>query len=135
MTSRMARSEQLKKKGADCAMARLIYVPVVHSIAEMGSAAAAYQAAFVARYGERKWAERTAKFDAIWRRHRRGDRALRLDLKNVKSVSGQLAGLWPREGAGSKTLRSRAAATISCWRPSAEWRSAGRHGIAQSSAG
>lgn len=41
-------------------MARLIYVPVVHSTAEMGSAAPAYKAAFVARYGESKWMERSA---------------------------------------------------------------------------
>jgi hypothetical protein len=47
-------------------MARLIYVPVMHSSAEMGSAASAYQAAFVARFGERKWQERCAEFDAIW---------------------------------------------------------------------
>ena len=47
-------------------MARLIYVPVMHSSAEMGSAASAYQAAFVARFGEQKWQERCDEFDAIW---------------------------------------------------------------------
>jgi len=47
-------------------MARLIYVPVMHSSAEMGSAAGAYKAAFVARFGEQKWQERCAEFDAIW---------------------------------------------------------------------
>jgi hypothetical protein len=47
-------------------MARLIYVPVLHSSAEMGSAASAYKAAFVARFGEQKWQERCDKFDAIW---------------------------------------------------------------------
>ncbi len=47
-------------------MARLIYIPVIHSSAEMGSAASAYKAAFVARFGEQKWQERCDKFDAIW---------------------------------------------------------------------
>ena len=47
-------------------MTRLIYVPVVHSIAEMGPRTA-YQAAFVARYGERQLTERATEFDAIWR--------------------------------------------------------------------
>jgi hypothetical protein len=47
-------------------MARLIYVPVMHSSVEMGSAAGAYKAAFVARFGEGKWQERCDEFDAIW---------------------------------------------------------------------
>ncbi len=47
-------------------MARLIYSPVMPSSAEMGSAAGAYKAAFVARFGERKWQERCDEFDAIW---------------------------------------------------------------------
>jgi len=48
------------------AMARLIYVPVMHSSVEMGSAEAAYKAAFVARFGEGKWQERSDEFNAIW---------------------------------------------------------------------
>jgi hypothetical protein len=48
-------------------MAHLLYVPVVHGSAEMGSAASGYQAAFIARFGERKWAERAAEYAAIWR--------------------------------------------------------------------
>lgn len=71
-------------------MARLIYVPVVHSTAEMGSAASAYRAAFVARYGERKWAERSAEFDAIWRGVADAIAALRLDLKRVKLFQDSL---------------------------------------------
>jgi hypothetical protein len=47
-------------------MARLIYVPVVHSLAEMGSQAPAYKAVFVARYGQRQWIERAERFDRIW---------------------------------------------------------------------
>lgn len=76
-------------------MARLIYVPVVHSTAEMGSAAPAYKAAFIAQHGEGKWAERSAKFDAIWRAIAEAIMALWLDLRRVKlyqdslPVSGQ----------------------------------------------
>jgi len=71
-------------------MARLIYVPVVHSIAEMGSAAEAYRAAFAARYGERKLAERSTEFDAIWRAIGEGIRSLRLDLKRVNLYQDSL---------------------------------------------
>jgi hypothetical protein len=47
-------------------MAHLLYVPIVHGSADMGSAAAAYRAAFVARFGEAKWRERTERYAAIW---------------------------------------------------------------------
>lgn len=83
-------SEQLKKKGADFAMARLIYVPVVHSIEEMGSAALEYRAAFIARYGEAEWAERTAKFEAIWVEIVEAIEAMRLNLTNVKLYQDSL---------------------------------------------
>ncbi|MDR3517842.1 MAG: hypothetical protein P4M00_18735 [Azospirillaceae bacterium] len=71
-------------------MARLIYVPVVHSTAEMGSAAAAYKVAFVARYGERKWVERSAEFDAIWRGIADAIGALKLDLTRVNLYQDSL---------------------------------------------
>ena len=48
-------------------MAHLLYVPVVHGSAEMGSAASGYQAAFIARFGEQKWRERCDEYNAIWR--------------------------------------------------------------------
>lgn len=58
-------------------MAHLLYVPVVHSSAEMGSAAAGYKAAFIARFGEQKWQERCDEYNAIWRAIREGvDRAI-----------------------------------------------------------
>ncbi len=72
------------------AMARLIYIPVLHSVAEMGSAAPAYKAAFVARYGEAKWTERTAKFDAIWRAIANSINTLKLDLSHVKLYQDSL---------------------------------------------
>lgn len=71
-------------------MARLVYVPVVHSTAEMGSAASAYKAAFVARYGEGKWAERSAEYDAIWRAIAHAIRTRGLDLGRVKLYQDSL---------------------------------------------
>lgn len=71
-------------------MARLIYVPVVHSTAEMGSAAGAYKAAFVARYGARKWAERSAEFDAIWRAIADAIMALGLEFSRVNLYQDSL---------------------------------------------
>jgi hypothetical protein len=71
-------------------MARLIYVPVVHSTVEMGSAAPAYKAAFVARYGESKWAERSAEFDAVWRGIADAINRLGLDLRRVKLYQDSL---------------------------------------------
>jgi hypothetical protein len=71
-------------------MARLIYVPILHSTAEMGSSAPAYKAAFVAQYGESKWQERSAQFDAIWRAIADSISALWLDLGRVKLYQDSL---------------------------------------------
>ncbi|WP_454650965.1 hypothetical protein [Bradyrhizobium liaoningense] len=71
-------------------MARLIYVPVVHSIAEMGSVAPAYQAAFIARYGERKWTERTSEFGVIWRLIAEMLDGLKLDPHRVRLYQDSL---------------------------------------------
>jgi hypothetical protein len=75
---------------ADPATARLIYVPVMHSSAEMGSAASAYQAAFVARFGKRKWQERCAEFDAIWAAITAAIDALGLDPATLKLYQDSL---------------------------------------------
>jgi hypothetical protein len=48
-------------------MAHLLYVPVVHSSADMGSAASGYRSAFIARFGKQKWHERTEEYASIWR--------------------------------------------------------------------
>lgn len=71
-------------------MARLIYVPVVHSLAEMGSVASEYKAAFLARYGEHKWKERAFEYDAIWSAIVEAIDALALDFKTVKLFQDSL---------------------------------------------
>jgi hypothetical protein len=71
-------------------MARLIYVPVVHSMAEMGSAAPAYKAAFIARYGESKWMERSLEFDTIWRAIADAIKTPGFDLKHAKLYQDSL---------------------------------------------
>lgn len=71
-------------------MARLINVPVVHSSAEMGSAATGYRAAFIARFGERKWEDRAEEFEAIWRAIEASIFGLDLDLAQVKLYQDSL---------------------------------------------
>lgn len=71
-------------------MARLIYVPVVHSAAEMGSEAPGYKAAYIARYGEAKWAKRNAEFDAVWRAIGAAIDQLGLDFRRVKLYQDSL---------------------------------------------
>jgi hypothetical protein len=56
----------------------------------MGSEASAYKAAFIARYGEHKWRERSAEFDAIWRSIADGIDALELDFNAVKLFQDSL---------------------------------------------
>lgn len=63
--------------------ATLVYVPIMHGSAEMGSAAPGYKAAFIARFGEAKWRERCAEYDAIWQAIENAIGALRLDLPAV----------------------------------------------------
>ncbi len=53
-------------------MPHLLYVPVVHSSADMGSAASGYKDAFIARFGEHKWHQRCEEYNAIWRAIREG---------------------------------------------------------------
>jgi hypothetical protein len=71
-------------------MARLIYVPVLHGSAEMGSAAEGYKAAFVARFGEEKWRERRRQYDAIWQRIEAAIARLGLDPKQLKLYQDSL---------------------------------------------
>jgi len=71
-------------------MARLIYVPVMHSSVEMGSAAGAYKAAFIARFGELKWRKRCDEFAAIWDNIAAGIDALRLSPVGLKLYQDSL---------------------------------------------
>lgn len=71
-------------------MPRLIYVPIMHGGADMGSAAAGYKAAFVARYGERQWHARGVEFDAVWQRIEQAIAALQLDWSTVKLFQDSL---------------------------------------------
>jgi hypothetical protein len=71
-------------------MARLIYIPVMHGSPEMGSAATAYRGAFIARFGEQKWRERCAEFDAIWQAIAEAICALNLDMARVKIYQDSL---------------------------------------------
>jgi hypothetical protein len=60
----------------------------------MGSAASGYRAAFIARFGERKWRERCDEYSAIWRAiHARVDQAIErrgVTLRHVKLYQDSL---------------------------------------------
>src|SRR3954449_1163777 len=45
---------------------RLLVVPIVHTEAELGSEGGANRAAFIARHGDRRWAEREALIGHYW---------------------------------------------------------------------
>jgi hypothetical protein len=71
-------------------MAKVIYVPMMHSSIEMGSAVAACQAAFVARFGEPKWAGRTGEVDVIWHAIETAIAAVGVDLAKAKLYQDSL---------------------------------------------
>jgi hypothetical protein len=70
--------------------AMLVYIPVLHSNAEMGSVAGAYKASFVARFGEQQWLRRCAEYAAIWDAITAGIDALQLDWATVKIYQDSL---------------------------------------------
>lgn len=71
-------------------MRRLIQVPVLHSDVEMGSAAAWYREAFIARHGEAQWVQRGRDYDRIWRNIAQAIDGLRLDFGLVRLYQDSL---------------------------------------------
>ncbi len=71
-------------------MRRLIYVPVMHSDIEMGSAAAWYREAFITRHGEAKWAERDRQYARIWDEVAQAIDGLNLDFRRVRLYQDSL---------------------------------------------
>ena len=45
---------------------RLLIVPIIHTEAELGSEGGAHRAGYVARHGDRRWAEREAQIGRYW---------------------------------------------------------------------
>jgi hypothetical protein len=69
---------------------RLLIVPVVHTQAELGSEGGAQRDSFVARHGDRSWAEREAKIERYWLAVRDAVLALPIAFAGVKVYQDSL---------------------------------------------
>jgi len=63
---------------------KLIYVPVIHTEADMGSAAEPLKREYVERYGQKGWDEHTSAIDSMWRGIRQKIFASGLDYDKTK---------------------------------------------------
>ena len=76
-------------------MRTLIYVPIVHTMADMGSEAEALMQEAIKRYGRRRWRRSRQAIDAIWEGIKERLLSLNLDYPRVRiyqdglSVSGR----------------------------------------------
>ncbi len=69
---------------------RLLIVPIVHTDAELGSEARAQREGFIARHGDRGWAEREAKIERYWLAVRDAVLALPIEFAGVKIYQDSL---------------------------------------------
>jgi hypothetical protein len=65
-------------------MRRLIYVPIVHTTADMGSQAEALERAHVQRHGRGEWARSRRLIDEVWEGLRKRLLALDLDYRTMR---------------------------------------------------
>lgn len=65
-------------------MRKLIYVPVIHTEADMGSAAEPLKREYVERYGQKGWDEHTSAIDSMWRGIRQKIFDLALDYDETR---------------------------------------------------
>ena len=65
-------------------MKRLIYVPVIHTEADMGSVAEPLKKEYIQRYGLERWQEHISAINSMWLGIRQKIFALELDYKNTK---------------------------------------------------
>jgi hypothetical protein len=69
---------------------RLLIVPIVHTEAELGSEGDAHRAGFVARHGDRGWAEHAALIERYWDTVREALLALPIAFAGVKVYQDSL---------------------------------------------
>ncbi|MCX6143451.1 MAG: hypothetical protein NTZ35_09540 [Ignavibacteriales bacterium] len=62
----------------------LIYIPIVHTDADMGAMSESLQQVYVKHYGRRKWTQRTLTVERIWKEIERKILALPLDYTKLK---------------------------------------------------
>ncbi len=65
-------------------MRTLIYIPIVHTDADMGAMSESLQQVYMKEYGRRKWTQRTATVEKIWKEIERKISALPLDYTKLK---------------------------------------------------
>jgi hypothetical protein len=63
---------------------KLIYVPVIHTEADMGSVAEPLKREYIKRYGAKRWDEHTGAINSMWRGIRQKIFELRLDYNKTK---------------------------------------------------
>lgn len=81
MTKRRSGNPSLREK---ILMRRLIYIPIVHSSADMGSMSESLEEVYRKKYGRRKWTQRTKIVEKIWKEIERKISLLPLDYAKVK---------------------------------------------------
>jgi len=81
MTKRRSGNPSLREK---ISMRRLIYIPIVHTDADMGSMSESLKQVYVKKYGIRKWTQRTNIVAKIWKEIERKISLLPLDYARVK---------------------------------------------------
>ena len=64
-------------------MRKLIYVPIVHTAADMGSLLSATKAEFLRKYGDREWAEHNRTIRSFWEGLRQRVIGLKLDYAHT----------------------------------------------------
>ena len=65
-------------------MRRLIYVPVIHTEADMGSVAEPLKKEYIKRYGPKRWDEHTGAINSMWRGIRQRIFDLGLNYQKIK---------------------------------------------------
>jgi len=65
-------------------MRTLIYIPIVHTDADMGAMSESLQQIYMKEYGRRKWTRRTATVEKMWKEIERRIAALPLDYTKLK---------------------------------------------------
>lgn len=65
-------------------MKRLVAIPVVHDLADLGSLAESVRAHYLAQFGATGWERRQRAVESLWARIRRAIDAMRLDYSRVR---------------------------------------------------
>lgn len=70
---------------------KIIYVPILHTSADMGSLAGSMRTAYTKKFGKKKWMEHVRAIDEMWDGIEKKVRRLRLPFKQTKVYQDGLA--------------------------------------------